>query len=201
MGCGMDQKDVGILSIETRLEIDAIIVRAFNLSKKQPAIDHLKQLPHANEERYYWFLHYLASLLQPSVIVELGVYQGTSLAHLASGCIEAKVVGVDKDIEEPALQSLPPYPNIHIVEQDSVQYLSNYWGDLIDLLFIDTEHTPVQAQAELRLAWPHMVNGGVICIDDITISSEMKAWWHGLKVDKRQFPSLHSTGFGVIIRE
>lgn len=174
------------------------VLRAYKLSQRQPCVKHLKQLPHANQERYYWFLHYLASILQPKVIVECGVYEGTSLAHLAAGCMDAKVVGVDLNVEQ-IDGTLTTYPNVQVVRGNSLDYLKNYWGRPIELLFLDTEHTPIHVSKELMLAWPHLPVHGVVCIDDISISPQMETWWSGLKLNKYSFPDLHSTGFGVII--
>jgi predicted O-methyltransferase YrrM len=180
------------------LTVEEKILQAYKFSESQPAIPHLRTLPHAHE-RYYWFLHYLAGVLQPRAILELGVYRGTSLAHLASGCMEATVIGVDKDFSNLDLGVIKPYPNIQIIERDSLHYLKSEYRHVFGLVFIDTLHELSQVEKELGALWPHMVRNGVICIDDIFYSDDMMNWWNRLNLEKMSLAHLHTTGFGVII--
>lgn len=154
----------------------------------------LKNLP-GNDEPYYRFLYYLMWNVRPEVAVELGVYQGRSLAHMAAGCKGSRVMGVDIDDGAHCPQS----PNANIFINDSMDFLRRYSNLRIGVLHIDTIHTPGRVGLELKAALPLMVSPGVICVDDIKIDKEMVDWWDKLDMNKMNFHDLHVTGYGVII--
>lgn len=168
----------------------------------QKAIMHegkILKLPHA-EEPYYKFLYHLALALRPEKIFELGVYQGTSLAHLAIGGVFSAVVGVDKDISQ-VDKLVKNMLKVRLVEADSIEYLKIF-GDksVTEALFhLDSLHTPEQVSEELKQVIRITVPPAVVCIDDIRIDDDMSDWWDSLELDKIEFPELHSTSYGVII--
>jgi len=60
--------------------------------------------------------------------------------------------------------------------------LSTYGAEIpsdIDLLFVDTVHEYEHVAAELALYLPLMAPGGIIVMDDISISLGMKRFWDG----------------------
>ena len=79
--------------------------------------------------------------------------------------------------------------------------LSTYGAEIpsdIDLLFVDTVHEYEHVAAELALYLPLMAPGGIIVMDDISISLGMKRLWEGLKLEKLDLgPTLHWSGFGI----
>jgi predicted O-methyltransferase YrrM len=185
------------------LTVEEKVLRAYELSGVQPASFHpfmpgVRALPQV-QDNYYRFLHYLAAIFQPKSILELGVYKGISLAYLASGCPEAQVLGVDITLEHLSREIVDPYPNIDVVKSDSVKLLRHGPHHHFGLAFIDTVHEPDHVQSELDCLWRHMLQDGVICIDDIFYSDAMINWWDGLKFEKMSLAHLHTTGFGVII--
>jgi predicted O-methyltransferase YrrM len=158
-----------------------------------------QDIPEATAQ-YYHFLYFLARIWQSRVIVELGVYKGHSLAHLARGNPAATVVGVDRTLEHVNRRILPA--NVRLVEQDSVTFLRQ-WPSInperINLLHIDTEHVVEQASSELEEALAVMDRPGIICIDDVFASPEMQQWWYRLPQTKVVCIELHATGYGVIV--
>lgn len=154
-------------------------------------------------EAYHRFLFYLAQQMQPERCLELGVKFGNGVGHLAKGCPAASVIGVD--IRQQAANGLPR--NVTIVQQDSVEYLKSCKGRLFDIIHIDTEHTPTQANREFVEAMDVIRTPGFICVDDVLLSDDMRNWWDDTKhrswlwdqeLKYHISTSLHFSGFGIV---
>lgn len=156
--------------------------------------DRLANLPKADEP-YRRFLYFLARELKAIISLELGVYMGVGLAHLAAG--SATAVGVDK--VDLGFALLEPFYNCRVQIDDSINFLRSYLGPQFNIIHIDTIHQPSHVAQELELALSRIADDGVICIDDIDYSEDMWAWWQSLKLPKRNLKGLHATGFGVIV--
>ncbi len=72
---------------------------------------------------YYRLFYHLAKFLQPNCVVELGGWQGTAAAHLASGCSRTTVVTIDHhtDIGDEAnkvkmLEIETKYNNVYYIQ-------------------------------------------------------------------------------------
>jgi hypothetical protein len=188
-----------LLTISKRIDSKDNITIAYNAALYPDAIELDGFLEPV--EKYHKFLYYLAQISKPKVVVELGVKHGTGIGHLIAGYPQVLIaIGVDKQWVE-----LPAHVehDAVLIMNDSVEFLNNYDGAPIDIIHIDTEHTPEHVEAEMRGAIRHLSRNGVICIDDIWIDDQMKSWWEDCKHGTRKtwLPLLHSTGFGVITNE
>ncbi len=177
--------------------ITSIVYAAYSM-KNWHTSPHLESIPNSDFP-YYRFLYHLSRTLLPKTVVEVGVYKGISLAHIAAGCAgnNSDITGVDHKSHDWA-EALKPY-GVGVLIMDSLEFLTKYDRAPINLLHIDTEHTPEHVNAELEAALPKMAPGGVICIDDITINDDMRHWWHDLPLRRLSLPNLHQTGYGVIL--
>lgn len=152
-------------------------------------------LPNA-DEFYYKFLYFLAKEIQAKTVLELGVYKGTGLGHLAMGSQLA--VGVDHKRGEWE-ENLKDFLNCRVELSDSLKFLETYLGPPFDIIHIDTIHESAHVARELELSMTRLSTGSIICVDDIDYSEDMWAWWSKLDLPKRDAMDLHSTGFGVIV--
>ncbi len=151
---------------------------------------------------YYNLLYSVAKELQPDFVVELGTCTGGSTSHLAAGT-NCKVISIDIEIRPDARERLLAFDNIELIQgdtQDPALVAEIVKHGLIDLLFIDTDHTAEQVTAELALFGPLVRSGGLILFDDIRINPGMSAWWDSLEENKLELPDMHWTGFGVVFR-
>ncbi len=152
--------------------------------------------------QYYNLLYSVAKVLLPKLVVELGTCTGGSTSHLAAGTT-GKVLSIDIEIRPDAKERLLTFDNIELLYGDARSPdLANEVAmrGLIDLLFIDTDHTADQVTAELALFGPLVRPGGLIFFDDIRMNPGMSAWWESLEEDKLELPEMHWTGFGVVFR-
>lgn len=188
------------------MNYEKYISEAVNLAVNKNLLS--SKLPIVSEP-YYRFLYYMANLAF-SHIIELGVYKGVSLAYLLEGDMVtdyplSTIIGVDLDCSQIPM-SIKNDQRAILFEMDSVDFL----GGLADktlhqpLFYLDTLHTPEHVQAELDEIVRVSIQP-VVCIDDISIDLEMANWWTDLKLSspKKQYkislPSLHSTGYGVLV--
>ena len=171
------------------------------------APERLHELPAATgvRERYYPFLYHLAVLLQPARIVEVGVCQGVSLAHLAAGAPPTcQVMGVDNNptqiLDIAMVKHLVAYGDSIL---DAQKFATQYGGGLpIDLLFLDASKQPAEWPA-----WrPYCSDNVVVCVDD-RIAQQSELWASVKTPAKIELDDLHAvpfgehehTGFGVFI--
>lgn len=165
------------------------------------AVDSEKiiDLPHA-EEPYYKFLFLLARNFSFSDVIELGVYQGTGIAHLQAGYTDV-VTGVDIDLSH-VDDKVIHNTNIEFIRQDSASYLKTLDDKSIrfGLFHVDTMHEKEQVKKELAQIF-RVAEMAIICIDDIKINPEMKSLWKTAinnQVVKFELNQLHVTGYGVL---
>ncbi len=173
----------------------------------EPAPERLHGLPAARgpRERYYPFLYHLATLLEPARIVELGVSQGVSLAHLAAGAPPTcQVMGVDNNpnhvLTESGIQHLVAYGDSVL---DADKFAKEYGNGLpIDLLFIDGS----KRVAEWPAWQPYCTDNVVVCVDD-RIAQQSELWASVKTPAKLELDDLHTVpwgehehvGFGVFV--
>ena len=159
-------------------------------------------------EPYHWALWALSKVLPAGAALELGVKYGNGVYHLTGGdSVARRVHGIDKRLTSEAVKLFADKPNVRLVAFDSVEWL-RLAADVGELRFvlahIDTEHTPEQVGAELDALLPLMPRGGIIAIDDIDISGDMKRWWykiqHDYRVEAIAAPELHVTGHGYLVK-
>jgi predicted O-methyltransferase YrrM len=113
--------------------------------------------------------------LNPTVVVELGVFQGVSMAMWCELFPEATVVGLDLDFERysenlPNLRDRGAFrvnsPVLHEWDAygDDVEYVRDLGG--LDLFVDDGPHTKDAIENVVRMVGPLMNPGGVYVIED-----------------------------------
>jgi len=161
---------------------------------------------------YYRFLRLLAQNMQPVLSVELGLCGGGGSFHLALGWSGGTVVGVDNSDGDSQQQDNWRFinrlcSNFELWKGDSVDSapdIAKQWG-LVDILFIDTDHTHDQTLAEWEAWEPFLSDRAVVCFDDLLRPGMQEAWdevpWpHKLRLDFLHDGAEFGGGFGVVWR-
>lgn len=161
-------------------------------------------------EGYYKFLMLLTRTMQPKVCVELGVYMGFGLAHMAVGNPKSVCIGIDKNYHPDVRQVVGDnYPNTMLLSGDTIELapdvksVADSLGAKIGLLYVDALHKQEQVEKEIDTYYPLMEKGGVICFDDL---NALDGFWDNLVMDKVRLDFLHDAkeyggivGFGAAI--
>lgn len=159
---------------------------------------------------YYRFLFELTRAVRPARILEIGTRAGFSAAQMSAGHPDARLITVDIDPRSkarfgkvPELRALanvvPLTGDSRKVRSDVEQHFSE-----IDLVFLDSDHRYETGKSELALYYPMLRHGGgILLLDDIALSSEMKRLWNEIPGPKADLSFLHLTsgaGFGVHVK-
>ena len=116
-------------------------------------------------------------------IVEIGVFQGRSLAFLAMGSQSgnlAPVFGVDPwnlpRKSKPKYSSDETYraarkvfkgvSHVTLVRDFSVEAAAKYHGPPVGLLHVDADHTEFGVRSDFRAWQRHLAPGAIVCFDD-----------------------------------
>jgi predicted O-methyltransferase YrrM len=138
--------------------------------------------------------------MKADLVVELGTCTGGSTSYIASAGA-TRVVSIDIEQRSTAKDALSVFDSVELWQRDTKDPLLvdevRKLGP-IDILFIDTHHTPEQATIELDYYSGYVRNGGFILLDDVRMDGAMTGWWESLDADKLDLPHLHWSGFGVI---
>ena len=125
----------------------------------------------------YWRAFYhLCTLLKPAFSVELGAWQATNAAHMASGYEYGDVVTIDhhsdpgdEENRELAREAARHYQNLHYVrgwtwdvQEDVLQ-----WAMGIDILFIDSWHHYDKAVRDWDTYRPLLSSPALVVGDDL----------------------------------
>lgn len=167
---------------------------------------------------YYAMLAAVTKALEPSVAVELGSWQGTSAACLASGYKGCEVITIDHhsdpgDGENKArtLEACTKYPNLTYLQGTTCDmvhaqkpgamnaypsFIQLLGSRKIDVLFIDSWHGGEYAKADWDAYSPYLSKGALVICDDIyggdcaTIFGMMD-FWKELPGEKHLSTNLH----------
>ena len=167
---------------------------------------HLDALFDQNRDNvYYRFLYYLADVLDADLIVELGVCEGRSTAHMAAGCPKARVIAVDPEVHG-ALQgnALDHYANIDFRQcrSDNQELLDSVKPESVGLLFVDSVHNLPHVLTEMRLWLPKMKRWAPIIFDDLDYHWSMPFLLDALPLRRKgRLEGLHIHGFGYALAE
>ena len=167
---------------------------------------HLDALFDQNPDNvYYRFLFHLARIQKPALMVELGVCEGRSTAHMAAGHPEGKVIAVDPEVHG-ALQGncLDRYDNVDFRQcrSDDEHLLASVGDRTVGLLFVDSIHTLPHVLTELRLWLPKMRPLAPIIFDDLDYFWSMAYLLDILPLQhKGRLEGLHLHGFGYALAE
>ncbi|BCS93522.1 class I SAM-dependent methyltransferase [Metallosphaera javensis (ex Sakai et al. 2022)] len=131
--------------------------------------------PYALTERKRLILYSLVRYLDPEVAIETGVGPGVSTTMILSGLRKGILYSVDvRDILENGKpvgflvpDELKGKWRLYIGRsEDVLPKLMNQAGK-IDIFLHDSEHTYENVMFELRIAWAHLRQGGVLLIDNL----------------------------------
>lgn len=150
---------------------------------------------------YYRFLYILAREMPAFLSVELGSREGLGAMCLAEGNPDGLVISLDiaEQISDACRRQ-----NVRFLKQDSRQipWEQPELKQLIDVLFIDTEHDG--RAADEYDTWKGLLrDGAVVLFDDISLNPDMVNFWNSFTVpgcEKFELP-LHSSGFGCLIHK
>lgn len=167
-------------------DLEAILNAQEDASLQSPGVD----------AHYYRFIYQLAKAIRPKTVLELGTHTGISSACFADGNPDATVYTVNNQNQ---LWDHCRRQNVKYILQDSL--IPVHTEDLIDILFIDTDHDGIRCGQEFNLYLPRMKNNGIILFDDIGLNVEMKMFWNSFNPGyvKHELPVHGWAGFGVII--
>ena len=145
---------------------------------------------------YLRFLYEFAKKYEPSFMLETGTDRGRSAAHLALGNPKGMVYTVDIDPACARNVNELLIDNISASTEDSL-IAGKDLPPIVELLFIDSEHTYEHAKAEWELFRPKIVKGGIAFFDDIALNDGMKRFWQEISEPKLDLSHLHYSGFGA----
>jgi len=152
--------------------------------------------------RYYVLLNAVVRVLAPRKVLELGTSAGISALFMLLGLgRDATITTVDIASFKPAVLADLRDERLQVVVGDDLNPQTLESVDLtdLDLLFVDTEHSPRQVQAELDRFGPLFSPRGLAIVDDISLNGEMVGWWEGLACPKISTgPTYHWSGIGLI---
>ena len=160
---------------------------------------------HFNEfgvQRHYWrmFWH-LCREFKPEMAVELGAWQATCAAHMASGGAGA-VVTIDHhtdpgdDVHEAlAREAAQAYMNLTYhkgwTTDEATLELVRSFTRPVDLLFIDAWHHIDYARADWRAYEPLLADTALVVCDDLANMEPtlhmMEEWWAEMSRDRESF--------------
>lgn len=153
-----------------------------------------------------WFdsptlLNWYACAFKPATYLEVGVRRGRSMAQVLMGSPECRCFGFDmwipnySGVDNPGpefvlreMRKLRARKVPVLIEGNSHDTLPAFWENpaspqLIDLIYIDGDHTYEGAKLDLDLAFLHLADSGVLIFDDIDHSShpELYPLWNEYK--------------------
>lgn len=161
---------------------------------------------------YYRFLYYLAGAVKPDLVVELGVAEGRSTAHLAAGWPDARVVAVDPERGEMLGPNVfDHYDNVEFYpcRSDDEAMLLDVPDRSVGLLFVDSVHNLPHVLTEMRCWLPKMRPNAPMIFDDLDYFWSMKYLLEAVGESPAALPlehrgrldGLHVHGFGYGLAE
>ncbi len=107
---------------------------------------------------------------EPITVLEMGVADGKSLRVWRSYFSQARIVGFDNDLkarEFPVGDRIKTIRGDQSHEDDLKRLISEYapFGIIID----DAGHEPANQLLAFRTLFPHLMKGGIYCIEDIGV--------------------------------
>lgn len=152
------------------------------------------------------FYAYLVQKLKPSIVVEFGTAFGVSGMYWLSG-IESNQFGElltfepNKNWAKIAKNNLSSighrFQLIHGTFEDNIDY---YLGcnRQIDIAFIDAIHTSEFVFSQFELVVNRLAVNGIVLLDDIDFSEDMKSAWKTIAVDDRVKASAAIERVGIV---
>ena len=129
--------------------------------------------------------------LKPSVVLEIGVFNGGSLSAWAHHADDtAFLIGVD-DLSQKVRPSVTTKPSqrLALVYGDSrapatlAQVLDLLEGRQVDFLFVDADHSEECVRNDLRVFLPLVRPGGLVGMHDVIGNSDVNRVWEEYKAE------------------
>lgn len=146
--------------------------------------------------------------IEPKIIVEIGIHRGYSLEVWKKAWPDAKVIGIENDLNSIDLEATL---NCQIIDANSHETDTQYKltsllnGKLIDFLFIDGDHMYEGVKRDYTMYVPLVRPGGIIAFHDTGIKDnpgvEVYKFWDELSEQIGNFSTKHAeggTGTGVL---
>lgn len=172
------------------------------LARRAPVSDPNLHNPDSNP--FYHFLYHVTNFYRPKSVLEIGTDKGDSACHLAAGCAESQIVTVDQATSPTIFDRIKPWPNVtflHFNVNDVVGCPAALQGWApFDIFYEDGEHSGGQVSGEWAHYVPLVRPGGLIIMDDINLPTGIRAFWDAIGWPKAEFPWLHDTGYGVVLK-
>jgi cephalosporin hydroxylase len=136
-------------------------------------------------DKWASYLHvydFVADLLKPNAILEVGVQNGGSLEIWSSVFPEAKhIIGIDIDSQCASLQFSSPAIKVLVTDSSNEESLERATAisPKFDLIVDDGSHNSLDIIQTLRLFLPTVSDGGIYVIEDLH-ASYWKSWAGGL---------------------
>lgn len=165
------------------------------------------------------FAHWITSIMQPVVFVELGTHTGVSYSAFCEavqrGKLNTHCYAVDTwegdhqagKYGEEVYTSLKQFNQEHyshfsvLIRSTFDQAVSHFKDKAIDLLHIDGLHTYEAAKHDFMTWLPKLSNKGIILFHDINEkNSDFGVWklWNELSTQYSSFEFFHAHGLGVL---
>jgi len=129
-------------------------------------------------------IYFLARLLRPRNIVELGTRDGESTRALRQAASELGVKGLSVDLSSAPNETFQEHDNWNHVQEDDITFASKLQNkeyrikilgaESIDFLFIDTSHEYLHTKQELESYWPLLSERSVVVLHDTNLSVAKK---------------------------
>ena len=129
-------------------------------------------------------LYFLAHLLKPRNIVELGTRDGESTRALRKAAVELGIRGISVDLNSAPNETFKNHDSWNHVQEDDItfaakllnkEYCHKILGsESIDFLFIDTSHEYLHTKRELQSYWPLLSKRSALILHDTNLSVEKK---------------------------
>ena len=169
---------------------------------------YLKYQAEQREAEVIWFYRHVEKI-KPKVIVEIGIKEGGNLKVLSTHLDEdGLAVGIDHRKEIPWKMNDSKCPVHHVVGSshlpETIEKLKTLLdGRLIDVLFIDGDHSKEGMLQDFYDYSPLVRTGGIIAVHDIFYLPEVIAAWAEVPGSQRfESPRLASSiGIGFVIKE
>ncbi len=150
-----------------------------------------------NPYDYYRVLHQVARKYRPALTLEIGTDRGISAAAIATGNPAGQVVTLDVNPQSVADVRAMPLPNVLPLTCDSLAFdFAALKGQdaVIDLLYIDGDHTFWRSYTEYYTYRKFMRDGGIIIVDD-ALYPEIRRTYEAIQDEKVELHRAHNTGF------
>src|SRR5713226_6179164 len=192
----------------------------FNPLNRPVCIDYPHRLGSTAWAGHVPFAMFLADLIRPQVIVELGTFTGVSYCAFCQATKELRLdtscYAIDtwqgdehsgfydgakilKDLKE---HHDPLYEGFSSLIQSTFDEALNHFEDgAIDLLHIDGYHTYESVRHDFQSWLPKMSARGVVLFHDINVrESDFGVWrlWEEVKPNYPHFEFFHEHGLGVL---